>query len=142
MENVRIYLAGGMSGLSLEEQMKWRNRLKDAIKFGDYDITKNPIFFIPPNYYSPSTDAHKSEREVMEFELANLRKSDLIVVNFNVPQSIGTAMELMAAKENRIPVVGLVKDGVVLHPWLVECCTRLCNDFRELVYHVTEYYLK
>lgn len=142
MENVRIYLAGGMSGLTMEEQMKWRNRFKDAIRFGEYDLVKKPIFFSPPDYYSPSTDAHKSEREAMEFELAHLRKSDLVVVNFNVPQSIGTAMELMAAKENRIPVIGLRKDGTELHPWLVECCTRVCDDFRELVTHVAEFYLK
>lgn len=142
MENVRIYLAGGMSGLTMEEQMKWRNRFKDAIRFGEYDLAKKPIFFSPPDYYSPSTDAHKSEREAMEFELAHLRKSDLVVVNFNVPQSIGTAMELMAAKENRIPVIGLRKDGAELHPWLVECCTRVCDDFRELVTHVAEFYLK
>lgn len=142
MENVRIYLSGGMSGLTIEEQIKWRNRFKDAIKFGEYDLEKKPIFFSPPDYYSPSTDAHKSEREAMEFELAQLRKSDLVVVNFNAPNSIGTAMELMVAKENKIPVIGLNKDSVELHPWLIECCTRVCDDFRELVTHVAEFYLK
>lgn len=142
MENVKIYLAGAMTGLSLEEQLKWRNRFKNAVKNSDVDIEKNPIFFSPPNYYSPSTNAHKSEREAFEFELANLRKSDLVVVNFNSPQSIGTAMELMVAKEHKIPVIGLNKDGVELHPWLIECCTRICDDFRELVYHVVEFYLK
>lgn len=142
VENVRIYLSGGMSNLTIEEQMRWRNRFRDAIRFGEHDITKKPIFFSPPDYYSPSTNEHKSEREAMEFELANLRKSDLVVVNFNVPQSIGTAMELMVAKENRIPIIGLNKDGKELHPWLTECCTRMCDDFRELVNHVVEFYLK
>ena len=142
MENVRIYLSGGMSGLTLEEQLKWRNRFRDAIRFGESDLLKKPIFFSPPDYYSPSTDKHKSEREAMEFELANLRKSDLVVVNFNVPKSIGTAMEIMVAKENKIPVIGLCKDGIELHPWLIECCTRMCNDFKELVEYVVQFYLK
>lgn len=141
MENVRIYLAGGMSGLSLEEQVQWRNQFRNAIKY-NYEHTKSYGIFSPPDYYSPSTDAHKSEREAMEFELAHLRKSDVVVVNFNVPESLGTAMELMVAKENKIPVVGLNKNGVVLHPWLIECTTRMCDDMRELVDHVVNFYLK
>ena len=142
MESVHIYLAGGMSGLSFEEQCKWRNNFQDAIKYGDYEPTKKAIFFSPPNYYSPSTEAHKTEKEVMDFELSHLRKSDLVVVNFNVPQSIGTAMEIMAANENRIPIVGLNKEGYILHPWLIECCSRICDDMRELVSYVVDFYLK
>jgi hypothetical protein len=78
----------------------------------------------------------------MEFDLYNLRKSNLVVVNFNAPQSIGTAMELMVAKENKIPVIGLNKDETKLHPWLIECCTRICDSFREIVNHVVNFYLK
>lgn len=142
MESVKIYLSGGMSGLSMEEQTKWRNRFKDAIKYGDYDITKNVSFFSPPDFYNFEEEHHKSEREVFEFDLNALRKSDLVVVNFNAPNSIGTAMELMLAKELHIPVIGFNKDNLTLHPWLTECTTRMCADFRELVEHVAEFYLK
>lgn len=140
--DVRIYMAGGMSGYTLEEQLKWRNQVKDALLYGDYDIIKKPIFFSPPEYYSPATTEHKSEREAMEFELAWLRKADLVVVNFNNPKSIGTAIELMIAKEYHIPVIALNKDGNKLHPWLVECSTRICDSMRELVEHVANFYLK
>lgn len=142
MQHIKIYMAGGMSGLSLDEQLKWRNAICNAIKYGDYEYTKQPDFFSPPEYYSPSTNEHKSEREVMEFELSHLRKSDLVVVNFNVPKSIGTAMELMIAKEHHIPVIGLNTDGTELHPWLLECTTRMCSDLREVVDHVVNFYLK
>lgn len=142
MEKVKIYLAGSMTGLPYEEQVGWRNRFKDAVKFGEYDLEKTPVFFSPPDYYSPSMANHLSEREVMEFELNVLRKSDLVVVNFTNPNSIGTAMELMLAKEHRIPVIGLNKDNKNLHPWLEECVTRMCYSFRELVEHVVQFYLK
>ena len=135
-------MAGGMSGLSLDEQLKWRNAICNAIKYGDYEYTKQPDFFSPPEYYSSATTEHKSEREAMEFELAWLRKADLVVVNFNNPKSIGTAMELMIAKEYHIPVIALNKDGNKLHPWLVECSTRICDSMRELVEHVANFYLK
>lgn len=142
MEKVKIYLAGGMTGLPYEEQVGWRNRFKDAVKFGEYDLEKTPIFFSPPDYYSPSLYNHVTEREVFEFELNVLRKSDLVVVNFNNPSSIGTAMELAIAKENKTPIIALNKDNIELHPWLEECCTRICYSFRELVEHVVQFYLK
>ena len=30
MENIRIFLSGGMSGLTLSEQLSWRNQVKNA----------------------------------------------------------------------------------------------------------------
>lgn len=142
MDNVKIYLSGGMSGLTIEEQTKWRKRFCDAIKYGDFDYEKNPIFFDPTQRYSLFEQEHKSEREAMEYDLNALRKSDIVVVNFNAPKSIGTAMELIIAKELRIPVIALHQGDETLHSWLVECCTRICDDFRELVEHVVNFYLK
>ena len=142
MDNVKIYLSGGMTGLSQEEQTKWRKRFCDAIKYGGFDYEKNPIFFDPTQYYSVFEQDHKTEREVFEFDLNALRNSDLVVVNFNSPKSIGTAMELMLAKERHIPVIALHQSDTTLHSWLVECCTRICNDFKELVTHVVNFYLK
>lgn len=142
METVKIYLSGGMSNVSWEEQTKWRKQIQDAIKFGDYDYSKKPIYFDPTQYYNFEEELHKSEREAMEFDLNALRKSDLIVVNFNESKSIGTAMELMLAKELRIPIIGLNKEQKEIHPWLLECCTRMCDDMRELVSHIVDFYLK
>lgn len=141
MENIRIYLSGGMTGLRMEEQLKWRKRVMDAIEYGEFDLSKNPIFFNPPYYYSPATLNHKSEREAMEFELNQLRRSDLVIVNFNMPKSIGTAMELAIAREHRIPIIGYNGNNNELHPWLIESCTRMCDDFGELISHVANYYL-
>ena len=142
MENVKIYLSGGMGGLTVEEQTAWRNKFQNAIKYNREPL-KNPLFFSPPNFYCPAKPAeYQSEKEVMEFDLYNLRNSDIVVVNFNAPNSIGTAMELMLAKERHIPVIGLNDKGVELHPWLTECCTRICNTFVELVDHVVDFYLK
>lgn len=142
MEQVKIYLSGGMSGLSLEEQTIWRNKIKDAIKFGDYEYEKKPIFFDPTQYYLPFEDYHKSEREAMEFDLNALRKSDLVIVNFNAPKSLGTCAELAIAYELKIPVIGIRNKEQELHPWLIEFTSRMCDDMRELVNHVVNYYLK
>lgn len=141
METVKIYLSGGMGSLDFEEQSKWRNTIKDAITFGDYDYEKKPIFFNPVNYYNFEETRQKSEKEVMNFDLNALRKSDLVIVNFNDPKSIGTAMELMLARELHIPIVGINKDGIELHPWLEESCDRICDSLKECVDYVVEFHL-
>lgn len=141
MEQVSIYLAGAMSSISFEDQMKWRNQIQNAILYGEYDFDIKPYFFSPPLYYNFEEEHHKTEKEVMQFDLNRLRKSDLVVVNLNIQESIGTAMELAVAYENRIPVIGLNENGAELHPWIVECTTRICDDMYELVAHVAEFYL-
>lgn len=140
MERVRIYLSGGMGSLSFEEQSLWRQKIISAIKF-NYECEKKPLFFNPIDYYNFQEVRHRSEREVMEFDLNALRNSDLVIVNFNDPKSIGTAMELMLAKERNIPVIGFGINNQTIHPWLIECCTRMCDNLREAVEHTVEFYL-
>lgn len=140
MSEVNVYLSGGMSGLSLDEQTKWRKAIRDEILY-NCEWEKKPVFFDPTQHYSVFEEEHKSEREAMEYDLYKLRNSDLVIVNFNSPKSIGTSMELMLAKEYHIPVIGLNKDGLDVHPWLIECTTRMCNDIREVVDHVVSFYL-
>lgn len=141
MEVVKIYLSGGMGNLTFEEQSKWRKQIMQAIKYGDYHCAKTPSFFNPVDYYNFTEVRYRSEREVMEFDLNALRNSDLVIVNFNDPNSLGTCAELAIAKELHIPVIGINKDKVKLHPWLVEFTTRMCDSLREAVEHVVEFYL-
>lgn len=142
MQDIQIYLSGGMSDLSYEEYTKWRNQIRNEILYGDNDKTKNPVFFNPPDYYDFEEISHKSEREIFEFDLNGLRKSDLVIVNFNDPKSLGTMAELILAKEYNIPVIGLNQDNKKqLHPWLEECVTRMCFSLREVADHVVKYYL-
>lgn len=140
MSEVNVYLSGGMSGLSLEEQTRWRNSIINEIKY-NRECEKKPIFFNPTQHYSIFEEYHNSEREAMEYDLYKLRNSDLVIVNFNAPRSIGTAMELMLAKEHHIPVIAFGVKGQEIHPWLLECCTRVCEDIREVVEHVVDFYL-
>lgn len=142
MESVKIYLSGGMGNLSFEEQSRWRKQIMDAIKFGDYHYEKKPIFFDPVNYYNFTEKLHKTEREIVEFDLNAVRNSDLIIVNFNDPSSLGTCAELAIAYEKKIPVVGINKGNKELHPWLPVFVGRMCDDIREAVEYVVEFYLR
>lgn len=129
-----------MSGVSFEEQSRWRRQVQDAIKF-NYDCEKKPIFFDPVKYFNFTEKRHQSEYEVMEFDLNGVRNSDLIIVNFNDPKSLGTCAELAIAYEMKIPIVGINKDGQELHPWLECFCNRMCYSLKEAVEYVWEFYL-
>lgn len=141
MKEVSMYLAGSMSGISFEEQIKWRSQVRDAILYGDYDYRAKPSFFSPPEYYNFEDKLHKSEKEVMNFDLNRLRNSDLVIVNFDNPSSLGTMAEIAIAYENRIPIVGFCEKDVELHPWQIEMSTRICDNMREVVQYIVDYFL-
>lgn len=141
METCRIYLSGGMGNISMEEQSKWRKQVINAINFGDYHCEKKAIFFNPVDYYNFEEKHHKSEKEIVEFDLNAVRSSDLIIVNFNDPKSIGTCAELAIAYERRIPIIGINKDKTELHPWLTEFTMRMCDSVREAVEYTVDYFL-
>lgn len=130
-----------MGNLSFEEQSKWRKNISEAIKTEGCDSEKKASVFNPVNYYNFEINSHKSEKEIMEFDLYNLRNSNLVIVNFNDEKSIGTAMEIMLAKEYNIPVIAFGAGDKQIHPWLTECCTRVCDSMREVVNHTIDFYL-
>lgn len=134
----QIYLAGGMSGLSFEESNRWRVMVKDWVK----EIGNSTVKVVNPNdYYNPIYKTHKSEKEARDFDLWLLRHSDLVIVNFNSPSSIGTAQELAIASELRIPVIGVKEGKYPLHPWLVESVERIFDNILEMLEYVNAYYL-
>lgn len=141
METVKIYLSGGMGSLSMDEQSKWRKQVINAIKFGDYHCEKQPVFFNPVDYYNFTEKRHKTEKEIVEFDLNAVRNSDLIIVNFNDPKSLGTCAELAIAYDKHIPIIGINKDGVELHPWLTEFTMRMCDSIREAVEYTVDFFL-
>ena len=136
---ISIYLAGAMTGLPFNEQISWRNDFTDMIQ--ERRAIERIMVFNPCLAYSPSDNRHKTEKEVMRYEIYNLKKADVVVVNLNNQDSIGTCMEIAIAHDHGIPIVGLYDGDEPLHPWLEECCTRVCDSMDELIEYVADYYI-
>jgi nucleoside 2-deoxyribosyltransferase len=132
-----IYLSGGMSNLSLDEQLAWRVEFQHLAD--GFDSEHHIECFIPPYYYNYVDKMPESEREAFEYDLYRLRHSDIVVVNFNVPKSIGTAYEIAVARENRIPIIGINKTEEEIHPWLIESCLKVFNTVESAAKYVEEY---
>ena len=124
-----------MADISFEESNKWRTHIYDELKY-DADV------FNPNDFYDyEHPEDYDNDEEVMRFDLYNLKQSDIMIVNFNVPKSIGTSYEVAVANEMGLPIIGLNEDWVELHPWLYEACWKMFNDIDELIMYVKTYYL-
>ena len=141
MDTFTIYLAGAMSGLSFEEQNNWRENVKSKLEEGYSEYHVNCIN--PVDYYNfqDSPKRYDTELEIMQFDLYKLKHSDLVIVNFNCPKSIGTAMEIATAYELRIPVIGLKDKSTKLHPWQECMCSKMFTSLDKMLYYVQDFYL-
>jgi len=143
MRDFKIYLAGGMQDLSENEQRIWRRlvteRLLNQLYEKDYKV--NLIIIDPCEYYNFHNPSHDTDLEVMKFDIRHVKSSDLIIVNFNDPKSIGTASELAIAYNLDIPIIGLNIHNDELHPWLKCFCDKIFNDINKLIDYVIDFYL-
>lgn len=144
-KRLKIYAAGKMMGLDLKEMNEWRVNLKtilnNLVELKDnYEIDLiNPV-----DFYNLENKAHKSEKEVMRFDLAHVKSSDIIVVNLeNVNTSVGTCIELYEAYKQEIPILAFGTDETYeqTHPWLKECVTRVESNIIGLCNYIFDFYM-
>ena len=144
MNNFQIYLAGKMSGISYEEMFYWRDKIKKSLqKCGE--INDYPLRIINPvEYYNFEHPRHKSEREVMEYDLLRVRNSNLVIVNVHgLNTSIGTSIELHEANCRHIPIIAYDPENEYefLHPWLQCFVSRVENNIDSLNEYITDFYI-
>ena len=124
-----------MSDLTLEEQTGWRNHLKESLEKDDKFRVLSPC-----DYYTYQNPAHKSEREILNWELNYVKNSDIIIVNLDkVESSVGTIMELATAHNAGKPIIGYGSlDGH--HPWVQEVVWRAEETLEDLEFYVNGYF--
>lgn len=136
---MNIYLSGGMGLFGadrFDEGNSWRVYLTD--KFSETEAKT----FNPNDYFNFKDKMdYDSELEVMKHDLYFLNRSDLVIVNFNDPRSLGTTSELAIAYDHNIPIIGLNAEHNELHPWLECFCNRIFDDIDELADYVIRMYL-
>ena len=127
--------------MTFDEYSHWRDLITEY--FEEYDSRLYSYVYVinPSDYFNFEEKRHISEKEVMEFDLHKVRNSNLIIVNFNDPSSLGTQAELAVAYEHRIPIIGLNEKHVKLHPWQAEFCNRVFDDMDEMLDYVGKFYL-
>lgn len=139
MKNLQCYLAGKMTGITFEEQNKWRENAKEFIYDEIIPTGTNITVINPVDFYNFENVRHQSEEEVMDFDLARLRESTFVIVNGkNLISSIGTQIEIYEAWKNNIPVY--LFDAGEIHPWLKRCITRIEKNIEGVIDYIRDFY--
>jgi nucleoside 2-deoxyribosyltransferase len=139
IDTPKIYLAGKMSGLSFAQMNDWREKANLLLysKTNGNVHTENPV-----DYYNFEMDRSTyTDLEVKKFDLWLVENCDIVLVNLEHPDSIGTAIELHMAEIWGKPVIAFGDNGNV-HPWMDLCITKKCKTLEEAVDHICKFYLK
>lgn len=132
-----IYLAGAITGLSVEDATEWRQKIKNTIE----DMTSLRWKCVDPVSHIPYCVNQEVERECFRWDVWKLKQSALVVCDFDHPSSIGTTWELAVAKENGIPIIGLNTTGASVHPWWQMAAIHICNSIEDLIDYLCLHYL-
>lgn len=113
-----IYLCGPIMDESTGVAREWR---KIAFK----KLEKSFVLLDPMrrNFKDREVD---SANEIVEFDLQDIRNSDILLVNYGKP-SIGTAMEVFYASNTlqKFVVAFSPLDFKNCSPWMVRYCTKI-----------------
>ena len=146
--NRNVYLAGAMSCYFNTNQhdypKQWREDAKKYVK----ELYDGITLVSPTDYYEIGKNYHKSESEVMRFDLRMVRESDIVLVNLkDLHSSLGTSDEILYAFISGKPVIGFLDDesGVKdVHPWKIEQIDRIetgKNAMRRAIDYIYRYYV-
>lgn len=140
----KIYTAGKMGGLTYEQQMGWRKHIEELIKAHS---DANIVFVHPPEFYQYGENLHKSEKEAMDWDLSQIKDSDIVVVDLStIADSIGTHIELGVVNAmnqfgyKHIHVVGVGTPNTD-HPWLSLSLLRQEDDLEDAADYIVDYLL-
>lgn len=141
-----IYLAGPITGLDWKAATEWRKNLID--KFKDASNGRNNYIALSPlrgkEYLENETDIKDSyhgyrmstPKAITERDLNDVRRSDLIIVNFIGAErvSIGTVLEIGAAKILNKPVILVIEDPIDLQTFLENETVSISTNTSSLTY--------
>lgn len=143
-----IYLAGAMFCYGEDAYpIEWRKAATDYIDFSSTYSVINPS-----DCFSYFVKEHKTEREIMRYELRAVKNASAVLVNIkDIEKSVGTINEVIYAWLNDVPVIGFYDDKDVqetdiihkLHPWLFEQIDRIFvgeNAMYEGIDYIISYY--
>lgn len=139
MSKIKIYLAGKMSGLSFEQMNAWRDTATKMFNhYSDRIITENPC-----KYYNFQLDPKNyTEHEIKYFDLWLVKNCDIVLVNLENPDTIGTAIELHEAHDNwNKPVIGFGISKTPCHPWMELSLTKKCETMEDAIDHILTFYV-
>lgn len=149
MKNIFLIGAVQMCGKESEEAKGWRDEVKEY--FSKYCTNFECIS--PTDYYEYGSNYHKTDREVMRFDLRKVREADIMLINLKgIRESIGSSDEIFYAYMLGKPIIGFIEKNIVgnklinyVHKWKYEQIDRIEtgeNALKKACDYVRNYYGK
>ncbi len=146
MKHIKIYTTGKMKGTTLTNQVEWRLKFERELR--ELSMGRTDLIFIhPPFYYNYDNPSHRNEREVKDWELAQVADSDIVVVNLDgINDSVGSHFEIAAAEavnrmtSKNIYIIGIGTEDN-LHPWIAESLLRREDDIKSAATYINAFLL-
>lgn len=123
---MRVYLAGKMAGLTLEEMNGWRDTARCALncRYSNHSLGRLPEIFETLNPVDAGIDEDMTDREIVANNKAMIRASNLILAEFDHEEpSFGTVCEVIYADGLGIPVISWGRYPI-RSPWIREHITK------------------
>ena len=136
---MKIYLAGKMGGLSTEEANGWRKTVKNVLDMHDIEVI-NPVDYYNFDNYSK---LKATDKEILDFDILAIDNCDMILVNLNYENSIGTAIEMFHAVYHcKKPVIAFANDDNFQHQheWVRANTTKCFNTQGEAIDFIVSFY--
>ena len=128
-----IYLCGPIMDAGADESTDWRTRVKERLS--------GRFVLLDPMRRSFRDKEIDSANEIVEFDLADIREADMILVNYAKP-SIGTAMEVFYASHDlgRFVIAFSPFDFQGCSPWMVKYCTKILGSLEESMDYIEKHF--
>lgn len=131
---MRIYLGGGIAGLTDSECNDWRSYMKE--KFEQYEA----ITCVDPmrrDYRGVEMTA-EVVKEIVDGDLADIRSCEVLIAMMPKP-SWGTGMETFWAYQQGVFVIAIVPEGTHVSPWVAYHSCRVVATLDEAVKAAIEF---
>jgi nucleoside 2-deoxyribosyltransferase len=125
---MKVYLCGGIHGLSDQEANEWRQRAKALL--GDVSI-------LDPMRRDYRAVKDENIDSFVQGDLREIAESDTLLVNATRP-SWGTAMEIVYARILGRRIVAFVGSPTSVSPWLRYHCDAITSSLEEAVARVID----
>lgn len=130
---MKIYLCGPIMDCSVKDSTDWRTRAKERLA--------GKFILLDPMRRSFRDNEIDSANEIVEFDLADVRAADLLLVNYS-KASVGTSMEVFYAGHDlgKFVIAFSPLDFKDCSPWMVRFCTKITKDLDSAIGYIERHF--